>query len=214
MKYETFKNRICRFPIITPDHLQNLTSNVQVLRNQLTGWRKKGLVSRLRRGVYLLNKNDRRVNPSKLYLANVLYAPSYVSLEYALFFYHLIPESVADVTSVSAKKTASFSNEFGLFRYQHVKHDLFFGFKKLTDENNYPVLIAEPEKAVVDFFYLNSEIFTKKNMPDIFGESYRFQNLSGLRKKRLWEYASRCGQAKLKEIVKAFVLFIEDEEGA
>jgi len=72
-----------------------------------------------------------------------------VSTIYALGYYDLIPEKVIDVTSVTTKKTAKFTNPFGTFIYQHLKTSLFFGFKEIEDENGFPVLIAEPEKAVL-----------------------------------------------------------------
>ena len=211
MKYQEFKAQVAQFPIITANHLQRLGLGGQTLKNQLTTWRKRRLIFHLRRGVYVLNPQDRRVHPSRIFLANSLYSPSYVSLEWAFAYYGLIPEKVADVTSVAAKKTTVFSNEFGLFRYQHLKSSLFFGYQKKEDENGYPVLIAEPEKALLDFFYLESARFNKKNLQDIFDESYRFQNVSGLRLQILRKYAARFEQKKLEEIVKAFEVFVKRE---
>ena len=209
MKYQEFKVNVSQFPLITANHLQRLGLNGQTLKNQLTGWRKRKLILRLRRGMYILNPEDRRVHPSRIFLANSLYSPSYVSLDWALAHYGLIPEKVADVTSIAAKKTMFFSNEFGVFRYQHLKPSLFFGYQKKEDENGYPVLMAEPEKALLDFFYLESVRFNKKNLYNIFEESYRFQNVSQLRLKILKKYAARFGQKKLMEIVRAFEAFVK-----
>ncbi len=69
------------------------------MRNQLTRWGKNGLIIQLKRGVYMLNKNDQKLHPSRFYLANQLLWPSYVSLESALGYYGLIPEAVADVVT-------------------------------------------------------------------------------------------------------------------
>lgn len=211
MKYREFKIHVAQFPLITANHLQRLGLNGQTLKNQLTSWRKKKLILRLRRGMYILNPEDRRVYPSRIFLANSLYSPSYVSLEWAFAHYGLIPEKVADVTSIASKKTMLFSNEFGVFRYQHLKPSLFFGYQKKEDENGYPVLMAEPEKALLDFFYLESVRFNKTNLRSIFEESYRFQNVSQLRLKILRKYAARFGQKKLMGIVKAFEAFVKRE---
>src|SRR3989338_6629019 len=146
MNYAQFRDKTCDFPVIGQGNLRDIADDLQVLRNQLRFWKKKGWVLRLRRGLYILNPKDRKIEPSRIFLANTLYAPSYVSLEYALGFYDLIPERVADLTSISSKKTALFSNEFGLFRYQHLQTKLFVGYRQIKDENGYPVLIAEPEK--------------------------------------------------------------------
>lgn len=184
-----------------------LDEGEQVFRNQLSRWLKRGLILRLRKGIYILNKDDRKIHPSRLFLANQLYFPSYVSNEYALSFYGLIPERVADLTSVTTKKTSVFKNEFGTFIYQHVKRDCFNGFTEMKDENNYTFLIAYPEKAVVDFFYFNLQNF-KRDDPSVFEESYRFQNFSMLSAKKISEFAERFKNKKLADIARMFCNFI------
>ena len=174
----------------------------------MTTWQKKGLILRLRKGLYTLNEEDRKIHPSRLFLANQIYSPSYVSCEYALGYYALIPEKVEDVTSVTTKKTASFRNPFGLFRYQHLKPSLFFGYRKIEDENNFPAFVAKPEKAVLDFLYLNLSQF-KNEFPDIFEHSYRFQNTSLLKKGRLREMAKAYKNEKFSRVVTNFIVFME-----
>jgi len=73
------------------------------------------LLIKLKRGLYVLNKHDRKINPSLKLLANQFYFPSYVSMEYARNFYGLIPERVYQITSVSTRKTARFKNDLGEF---------------------------------------------------------------------------------------------------
>lgn len=209
MKYLEFKDAVRRFPVITSTHIFNISKNTQTLRVQLRGWEKKGLIIRLRRGIYILNESDRNLLPSRIFLANSLYPPSYVSTTYALYYYDLIPEKVEDVTSVTTKKTARFSTTFGTFVYQHLKTSLFFGFKEIEDENGFPVFIAEPEKAILDFFYLNLKDFKGKDK-DIFNLSYRFQNLSLLKKKRLLDFAKGYENHNLMEVVKIFLDFMKN----
>ena len=50
---------------------------------------------------------------SVLYIANKIYNPSYISLEYALYEYELIPETVNVITSITTRKIARFKNQFG-----------------------------------------------------------------------------------------------------
>ncbi|MEO0124293.1 MAG: hypothetical protein ABIL69_09880, partial [candidate division WOR-3 bacterium] len=99
MKYLEFKNAVRNFPIISLTHIFNIDRKTQTLKVQLRGWQKKGLVIKLKRGLYILNENDRKIEPSRIFLANALYSPSYVSTTYAFGFYDLIPEKVIDVTS-------------------------------------------------------------------------------------------------------------------
>jgi len=208
MRYNDFKNRFSKFPVISTEHIFDISSSPQVLRNQFTTWKKKGLILRLRKGLYILNEGDRKIHPSRVFLANQIYSPSYVSCEYALGYYHLIPERVEDVTSVTTKKTAEFLNSFGLFRYRHLKLPIFFGFRRIQDENGFPFLIAEPEKAILDFLYLNLYQF-RGETPDVFEHSYRFQNTSRLKKGKLRETAKVYQNNKFSRVVTQFIRFLE-----
>jgi hypothetical protein len=210
MNYTQFKNKFQGLPIIVSKDALRLEKGGQAIRNQLNRWHKKGLIIKLKRGIYLFNKNDRKGNPSLIFVANQLYGPSYVSLEYALNYYDLIPERVADLTSVSTKKTMRLKNELGVFIYQHIKPAAFRGFKLAKDEHGLPLLLAEPEKAVVDFLYLNLNRF-KADAEEQFVSSYRFQNTETLRRARLIELARAFESDRLMKLVRKFCNFIRNE---
>ncbi|MCK4351894.1 hypothetical protein KAW65_00620 [candidate division WOR-3 bacterium] len=210
MKYLEFKDAVREFPLISSTHISNVSKKPQTLKVQLSGWQKKGLVIKLKRGLYILNESDRKIEPSRIFLSNALYSPSYVSTEYAFGHYDLIPEKVADVTSITTKKTAKFTNPFGTFLYQHLKTNLFFGFKEIEDENGFPVFIAEPEKAVLDFIYLNLGDFKGKKK-DVFSLSYRFQNLDILKKKKLTDFAKKYENKGVIDVVKNLLSFMKGE---
>jgi len=164
----------------------------------------------LRKGMYILNAQDRKVNLDRYALANMLYAPSYVSLEAALNFYGLIPERVTDVTSVSTRKTMQFKNDLGNFTYQHIHPKAFRGFKK-AGEGADSFFLAEPEKAVVDFLYLNLHRFDG-NTQQILEESYRFQNIEDLSAKRLLELAKLFETKKLMRVVRDLARWIKEAQ--
>jgi predicted transcriptional regulator of viral defense system len=208
MTYTEFKNTFSSYPIISVSQLFTVGQSIQVLRNQLNRWQTKGLIIKLKEGLYILNEHDRKIHPSRIFLANAMCTPSYVSTEYALGYYDLIPEKVEDVTSVTTKNVKKFSNFFGTFNYQHLKTTLFFGLKEIEDENKLPVFIAEPEKAVLDFIYLNRSEFKNKNK-DVFAESYRFQNLNLLKKKKLIEYAQKYNNKTVLNVVEKLIEFIK-----
>jgi len=134
-----------------------------------------------------------------------------VSLESALSYYSLIPEAVADVTSVSTKKTSRFTNSIGNFVYQRVKPDAFRGYRSYKDEAGLECLIAEPEKAVVDFLYLNLRKF-KTAAKEVFKESYRFQNIEGLKPKKVFFWARLFKNSRLEAVAIEFCSFIEEEK--
>jgi predicted transcriptional regulator of viral defense system len=211
MKYLEFKNSFRKFPLISASHFPNVTENLQVLRNQLTQWQKKGLIIKLKKGLYILNEKDRKFNPSNIFIANALYSPSYISSEYALAYYDLIPEKVETITSCTTKKTTIFENPMGTFSYQHLKSELFFGFKRITDENEFTVFIAEPEKAVLDFIYLNLQEFKNKG-EDIFDLSYRLQNLERLKKGKLQKLARLYKNRTFQGVIKNLLKFIKENE--
>ncbi|MFQ5721580.1 MAG: hypothetical protein ACE5GI_03735 [Candidatus Aminicenantales bacterium] len=157
-----------------------------------------------------MNESDRKIHPSQIFLANALYSPSYVSTTYALGYYDLIPERVVDLTSVTTKKTAKFANPIGTFLYQHLRTHLFFGFVEIKDENGFPVFIAEPEKAVLDFIYLNLRDFKDKD-EDVFSLSFRFQNLEMLNKRKIMEFARRYNNPDVLETARRFLAFMKRE---
>jgi len=210
MNYREFKNKFQESPIIISRDVVRAEEDSQVVRNQLNRWQKKGLIIKLKRGVYLFNKNDRKIDPNLIFVANQLYAPSYVGLEFALNYYGLIPERVVDLTSISTKKTIHFENKLGVFIYQHVQPGAFRGFKLSKDERGMPLLLAEPEKAVVDFLYLNLNKF-KSDVEKQFKNSYRFQNVESLKQKRLIELAKYFENKKLMWLVESFSNFIMNE---
>lgn len=112
---------------------------------------REGLFCQLKRGLYSL-KNDL---PSEPEIANRLYRPSYVSFEYALAYYNLIPEMVYKLTSATTKTTREFTIEGKTFSYSTIKPGAYTGYElKVIEEKRF--LIAEKEKAVVDYLYLVS----------------------------------------------------------
>ena len=163
-------------------------------RNNLTRWCHKGLLVKLRNGHYAFPEY-RQVPGFARYVAGQIYSPSYISLHSALSFYGIIPEEVVQLTSVSTLKTATFKNEFGTFQYQNVKESLFFGYeiKPLADGRG--VLMATPEKAILDLLYLNSYYKTEQDMEELRLDEDYLQN--DLDSERLFDYASRFASKSL-----------------
>ena len=203
MKFTQFKQKIKNLPTFSSSLFSSITDDVDTLRVQLTKWKKKGLVIQLKKGLYVLGDKEREIEPSNFYLANQIIIPSYISLESALSYYGLIPEFVASITSITIRKTCRFKNQFGTFIYQHIKSEGFTGFD-LKKSNDLNILIACPEKAVVDFLYLNLHEFTIKNK-DIFKKSYRFQNCNNLSLRKIKYYAKILKSKKLNVISEMFI---------
>jgi len=209
MDFHTFKKLYQKYPIIPANDISKKMPRQQEFRNQLTRWKQKNLIVLLKRGMYLLNEEDRKITPSAYFIAKQLYAPSYISLETALSHYGLIPERVADITSVTTKKTNCFNNFMGNFVYRHIKPEAFRGFLLKKDDNHLSYFIATAEKCVVDFLYLNLDRFSAADK-EVFKDSYRFQNLDSLKKTKLIAHARLFKNRRLLRMTKLFCEFIKE----
>jgi predicted transcriptional regulator of viral defense system len=138
--------------LFSPQDLRHLLGASEMsVRFLLTRATKRGDVLKLRRELYTLP--DRPA--SDLEIANRLYNPSYVSFEYALAHYHLIPESVYEVTSATTRTSRRFEALGKGFTYRRLKPAAFTGYRP-ERVGGHVVLIAEPEKAMVDSLYFAS----------------------------------------------------------
>ena len=111
----------------------------------------RGELLRLRRGLYAVSPASRRSALSLEILANALYGPSYLSLEYALSWYGMIPERVTELTSVCLGRSRSFATAVGTFSYCSLKKLAYVdGFDIMPLDDGRSFLMAVREKALVD----------------------------------------------------------------
>ena len=111
---------------------------------------KNGELIRLKRGLYVVNELVSGKPIDSCLCANHLYGPSYVSLQWALRFYGLIPERVFMMTSVTTKRTRSFDTPIGSFSYMQVPKIYFPIGVRMEESNGCCSLMATPEKALCD----------------------------------------------------------------
>jgi predicted transcriptional regulator of viral defense system len=201
MEFRKFKEKVKNMPFFSSDVAEVFSASPLSLRNQFSRWKKLGLLQELKRGLYILGQGERQTVISRQAIAAILCQPSYISLESALSHYQMIPERVDTVMSVSPKKTRVFHNPLGTFHYRNLQTSLNFGFLAKKDENGYPYFIAEPEKALLDYLYLNLGGLDPKD-GDILDRSIRLQNRSVLNKNKLFSYARRFDVKKLHAILK------------
>ena len=119
-------------------------------KTKLSRMVKQGKYFQIARGLYETEKNV----PGHL-LAGSIYGPSYISFEYALGFYGMIPEAVYTITSATfeKKKKKKYETIFGTFTYRDVPSAAFPLNIRLIQEGNDFYRIAEPEKALCDQLY-------------------------------------------------------------
>jgi len=109
---------------------------------------KNGFVVRAKRGLYALGEFP----PPQLFLANVLYGPSYISCEFALSYHRIIPETAYEITSITTKATRRFERFGKIFSYRKIHARAFTGYT-VEQDRGYSFRIADPEKAFVDALY-------------------------------------------------------------
>ena len=126
------------------------------IASNLSRWTSEGKLIKLRKGWYAFP--ERTIDHSdRMFIANSIYSPSYVSLFSALAYYEMIPEAVNSVSNVSTLKTADFISTAGTFSYRKVKPGMFFGYDVISSPRRVPYMMATAEKALLDLLYLYPE---------------------------------------------------------
>lgn len=88
-------------------------------------------------------------------LANQIYGPSYLSFEYALSYYGMIPERVEVLTSATTGVNKKFNSPIGTFLYRHLPQKKYpIGVTLIKLDDYHSALFATPEKALLDQIYV------------------------------------------------------------
>jgi len=170
-------------------------------RDRITFLLRKGIIIRVKKGLYVFGEHDRKRPYSREILANLIYGPSYISLEYALQHYGLIPERVESVTSVTVGRSRKFSTPVGLFVYRMISMAAFqTGMDQVEMEDGRSYLIAVPEKALADKLRSDQvSIRTQRGLQSWLFDDLRIDSaaIQEMQAARLEEYASRYRSRKI-----------------
>lgn len=158
-------------------YLVELLKRYKYPRNKISKLIANGDIIPLKQGLYILAKKYRK--PLVLELAaNLIYGPSYISLDYALSYYGLIPEKAYNITSVTSVRYKKYQTNIGVFVYRQLKPDYYrIGFKT-NQREGISYLIAYPEKALCDKLYLAPSQNSISNMEQLLFEDLRISSLS------------------------------------
>jgi predicted transcriptional regulator of viral defense system len=162
--------------------------------NQLT---KVGWFLRIKQGLYLIvdSLSARSQNDISLYVvANSLVDESYVSLSYSLNFYQMFDQYDKIITSVNIKNSKKYNFDNHSYYFSRVKKDFYFGFVEKRDGNKI-IKIAEAEKALIDYLYLDNS-FSSASL--VFEKIRDYSKELDLDK--LQYYAARSGTTVLRKI--------------
>lgn len=128
-----------------------LEKSVSNVNDKISNLVKSGELTRLKKGFYTFSKAYLTKPIDLISVANTLYTPSYVSFDYALSYYGMIPERVSEVTSATSKNEKLFETPVGRFSYKKIPLKAYaLGVDWLYDENEGGRFIATPEKALCD----------------------------------------------------------------
>jgi len=138
--------------------LGSLFSGYKSPRNKIANLEIQGKLIRLKRGMYVVSPEVSGKLLSTELIANHIYGPSYISMESALRYYGLIPESVYLVRSMTTKRSRLFENSISRFEYINCSEDYFpIGVNQKIYED-YSFIIASPEKALCDLIAYTSDV--------------------------------------------------------
>ena len=140
--------RLPKYPI-DYSYLMNLLKGYNSPRDKISRMIKKKEIIQVKKGLYVQSPGFG--NPINLkVLANLVYGPSYISLEYALSYWGLIPEKVEEITSMTNKRNKVFETPVGTFSYKYLHSSKFsVGIERISEETG-AFLIASKEKAICD----------------------------------------------------------------
>ncbi len=200
MKLNDFRKKMEK-PIFTTAeaHVVCFKNKSKVVNLQLHQWVKRGELVSLRRGLFMFPEESVK----KEEIARHLYSPCYFSLEYVLNFHGIMPEAVFEYTLVTPTGSRRFKTPVGTFVYHKIKREAFTGFAPET-------LMAEKEKALVDYFYLNSG--SLKETP-IFWEESRLEAIATeLNFKKIQQYAKLYKSKKLERLIHSFINYAKSHQ--
>ena len=173
-------------------------------RDKITRWLNRGIIVRIKKGLYVFGEGLRRKPYSRELLANLIYGPSYLSLEWALQYYGLIPERVQALTSVTTGRSRKFHTPAGLFAYRQIPLSAFrTGMTRVEIDGEPAYLIATREKAIADKIRLDcGQISSTGQMQVYLTENLRIDEtaLSELNPNVIVDIGQRYGSRKIRHL--------------
>lgn len=168
-------------------------------KSKLSRMAERGECFPITKGLYETDPNV----PAHL-LAGSIYGPSYISFEYALSYYGLIPEAVYTVTCATfkKKKKKTYKTDFGTFTYRDVLSEAFPLGIRLVQEGEYFYRIAEPEKALCDQLYTMQPVPNTTELLRLLTDDLRVEEaeLRKLDENKVCEYSEVFHTTNIKKL--------------
>ncbi len=175
--YELIEKKLQNMPLVDYASIKSLLheNGYKYINDKIKQMKQKGLLTALKRGLYVYNSPYAKRLISKEIIANNLLGPSYISYDYALSLYGLIPERVEEVTSATTKRAKQFATPYGMFSYRHMEKELFALGITIHSSKQGSYMIASPEKALCDKLMatMGVKITSKKMMLTFLSDDLR-----------------------------------------
>lgn len=134
------------------------------------------------------------------YISNILYYPSYLSLEYVLQKEGILPESVMVYTAITNKITKRFNNALGQYIYRSIQKSLYIGYREVDFWQGYKTKIATKAKALFDLLYLKQ--FNKNSYEELIADMrFNFEVISNNDLDEFGMYVKIINYPKMKRIL-------------
>ena len=174
---QSIEKYLHKYPLVDYATIKNLlTENgYKYINDKIKYMKQQGLLTSLKKGLYLYHSPYIKTLISKEIIANNLLGPSYISYEYALYYHGITPESVMEVTSTTTKRAKTFSTPYGVFSYKHIDKSLFALGVEIVSSKQGNFMMAGKEKALCDkvFSTKGVKISSKKAMSVFIEEDLR-----------------------------------------
>ncbi len=149
-------------PVFSAADIQNIEPDANIRYGLVKRAMKDGDLVQIKRGLYTLSPALRKQPLNRTSLANRLYYPSYISMEYALSSLGWIPEGVVTITSATSKNSADFDTPIGCFTYKRIPQAMFFCGVDAVSIDGESALRAGPLKALADYVYMHRLVWTNR----------------------------------------------------
>lgn len=191
---KTIREEGQKTPVLQTDQLaQKYRVTPIAVTQALARQERRGLIERVAEKTYF---NHLTPNSSPRNLVNVLRKDAYISLESALREYGISSQSPRVLTCVTPERSRELRSKTIRIKYRNLSPNLYWGFvRKATRYGDY--LIAEPEKAVLDWVYLNLKAGVSPDFDEF--------DLRRLNKEKLLQYARRFPSTVYHHLISALV---------
>lgn len=146
----------------------------------------KGLIKQIKKGYYALFQEEL----SNFEYSNILYAPSYISIDSALNYYGIIPQVPLSITAITLKRAKSVDHEGTAYEYFHISPKYYWGYENIGN-----MLIADREKSLVDKIYFES---FKSNPQKSFMDELNLEDVS---KEKLVDYVAKIQNSAFNKLI-------------